>query len=62
MAAAEDQWRAVRGITMLVLWVFEQNQPGRAFYEHLGWRPDGARQVLEIGEARPVEIRYRREL
>jgi ribosomal protein S18 acetylase RimI-like enzyme len=47
------------GASELVLWVFEANAPARAFYEALGWRPDGARQELVLGDAAAVEVRYR---
>jgi RimJ/RimL family protein N-acetyltransferase len=46
----------------LFLWVFEENAESRAFYERLGWRPDGGRQVDDFGGAHPIEIRYRRSL
>ena len=29
------------------LWVFEQNEPSRRFYERSGWRLDGSRVTLE---------------
>jgi GNAT superfamily N-acetyltransferase len=48
-----------RGATELVLWVLEGNAPARAFYEAMGWRPDGARQQLEIARTSLTEIRYR---
>ena len=42
-----------------VLWTFERNAPARGFYERLGFRLDGGRQVLPmLGD--PVEVRYRR--
>jgi ribosomal protein S18 acetylase RimI-like enzyme len=47
------------GATYLVLWVFEANAPARAFYEALGWVPDGGRQVLRVGGVRATEVRYR---
>ena len=50
----------VRGFDEIVLWVFEANAPARAFYERLGWTPDGAAKPLVIGGAAPLEIRYRR--
>ena len=49
-----------RGAAMLVLWVLEANAAGRAFYEAVGWRPDGARQLLQLGGIRIPEVRYRR--
>ena len=51
-----------RGLREVVLWVFEANAPARAFYERLGWMPDGAAKPFEIGGAAPVELRYRRRL
>ena len=55
---AVDHLRA-DGAADLVLWVFERNAPARAFYEALGWRPDGARQELDLGGIRAIEVRYR---
>ena len=48
-----------RGATTLVLWVLEQNANGRAFYEAMGWRPDGKRQMLDLGGFKVPEVRYR---
>jgi GNAT superfamily N-acetyltransferase len=31
------------GFNRATLWVLEANPRGRGFYEHVGWRPDGAR-------------------
>jgi len=56
--AAVDYWRE-RGSTTLVLWVFESNASGRAFYEAMGWHPDGARQMLHLAGLGIPEIRYR---
>jgi len=53
-------WRE-RGAAQLVLWVLEGNAPARAFYEAMGWRPDGTRQQLEIAGTSLAEIRYRLE-
>ena len=53
---------ALTGVRELFLWVFEANAESRAFYEALGWRPDGATQVDDFGDAQPVEVRYRRRL
>lgn len=38
-----------RGCTRLVLWVLEQNERSRAFYEHMGLAPDGERRQLDFG-------------
>lgn len=43
------------------LWVLEQNEPARRFYEALGFRPDGASKELDFGV--PVKaIRHRKPL
>ena len=57
-----DEFWARTDVHELVLWAFEANADGRAFYERLGWQPDGARQVDDFGTAHPVEVRYRRSL
>lgn len=61
LMGAVDRFWLTSGIDALVLWAFEANADGRAFYERLGWRTDGARQVDDFGEAHPVEVRYRRD-
>ena len=43
------------------LWVLETNRRARGFYEHEGWRHDGALKRERFGE-RVVEVRYRRPL
>jgi ribosomal protein S18 acetylase RimI-like enzyme len=54
---------AVRALTEagyhdITLWVLEANQQARRFYEAAGFRPDGTRQLLDLGG--PVyELRYR---
>jgi GNAT superfamily N-acetyltransferase len=58
MKTAIAHWRAAR-IDVLVLWVLEENAQGRAFYESVGWRPDGARQTIALGGVTTIEIRYR---
>jgi GNAT superfamily N-acetyltransferase len=49
------------GFPNVMLWVLERNARARRFYERAGFRPDGARHVLD-GLGGVVEIRYRREL
>ena len=61
MAAVDDFWLPT-DVPELVLWVFQENAEGRAFYDRLGWRPDGTSQVDDFGGVRPVEVRYRRRL
>jgi GNAT superfamily N-acetyltransferase len=55
---AESQLRTV-GHVRATLWAFRDNMLGRGFYEHRGWRPDGAEQELWPGVH---EIRYARVL
>jgi GNAT superfamily N-acetyltransferase len=58
LETAVGHWRS-HGATTLVLWVLEANGPARAFYEAMGWEPDGGRQRLEIADTSLAEIRYR---
>jgi GNAT superfamily N-acetyltransferase len=58
MAAAVDEWTR-RGAAALILWVLEKNAAARAFYEALGWRPDGRRQEIDMGGFTLTEVRYR---
>jgi ribosomal protein S18 acetylase RimI-like enzyme len=47
------------GLDDITLWVLEDNQRARRFYAAAGFRPDGTRQLLDLGG--PVhEVRYRR--
>ncbi len=62
LMAAAVRGLAVRGFGEAVLWVFEANVAARAFYEHLGWTPDGAAKAFPIGDAAPIEVRYRTRL
>jgi ribosomal protein S18 acetylase RimI-like enzyme len=50
------------GFRHAVLWVFEDNAGAREFYERHGWTSDGVRTELEVGDARPMEVRYSRRL
>ena len=58
LETATGHWRA-RGTGTLVLWVLDDNDRARRFYEAMGWRPDGGRQLLEIAGAKLHELRYR---
>jgi GNAT superfamily N-acetyltransferase len=53
------EYLRTRGAALLTLWVLEDNGPGRAFYEVMGWEPDGARQPLEMAGFSVTEVRYR---
>ncbi|KRF23226.1 MULTISPECIES: hypothetical protein [unclassified Phycicoccus] len=44
------------------LWVLDGNQRARRFYEHHGWRSDGAAKVDWCGDVRLDEVRYRHSL
>ncbi len=59
LEAAADHCLAA-GHTTLALWVLEENLRARAFYEALGWAPDGSRRSIELGGESAPEIRYRR--
>ncbi|MDY4036396.1 MAG: GNAT family N-acetyltransferase [Candidatus Pseudoscilispira sp.] len=43
------------------LWVLESNQRARAFYERMGFQPDGTYMDDEIGGMPVREMQYRRE-
>ena len=61
LATAVDDWRR-RGADAMVLWVLEANSAGRAFYEAMGWQPDGTRQQVDFGAFQAPEIRYHLQL
>ena len=42
------------GAHTATLWVLETDQGARAFYERLGWKPDGTRRTYP-----PTDLRYR---
>ncbi len=50
-----------RGYSRVILWVLEDNQRARRFYEAMGFTADGARKVLNIG-ARLNAVRYHKSL
>jgi ribosomal protein S18 acetylase RimI-like enzyme len=59
VSAAIDRLESL-GFSEASLWVFAVNVRGRAFYERLGWRPDGTSRVEpEYGER---EVRLIRSL
>lgn len=61
LAAIDDFWRPT-AVRELLLWVFEDNTPARAFYERCGWRADGACKLDDFNGVKAWEIRYRRAL
>ena len=44
--------------TRATLWVLEANERGRAFYEHVGWAPDGTRGEHMVECANHPMLRY----
>lgn len=56
------------GFAEAALWVYEENTPARAFYDRVGWVPDGTSAPKRIawvgrdgvpGEITPTMVRYR---
>jgi ribosomal protein S18 acetylase RimI-like enzyme len=43
----------------ITLWVLEDNDQARRFYEALGFKPDGTRKIRDYG-APVATVRYRR--
>ena len=60
MAAALNSLRE-RGFTEATLWSLEANERANAFYEHAGFRRDGAVKTEEAWAHLP-EVRFRRSL
>jgi GNAT superfamily N-acetyltransferase len=46
------------GYERATLWVLEANARGRGFYDHIGWRPDGARGDHMVECANHPLVRY----
>jgi RimJ/RimL family protein N-acetyltransferase len=72
---APDHWRSGFGSALLAraevllrdagfneahLWVLAGNTRARRFYERVGWAPDGALKVVEIGGRPLAVVRYRK--
>ena len=53
---------AGRGMTDVVVWVFDLNLGSRRFYETMGCRLDGGRKVISLGGKELLEVRYRASL
>jgi ribosomal protein S18 acetylase RimI-like enzyme len=51
-----------QGFRHAVLWVFEDNDSSRRFYERHGWQHDGGREDFEWAGSVTVEVRYARAL
>ena len=57
MSSEADGILRSRGYSSVVLWVFEDNERARLFYEAMGFVADGARKILNMGA--PINgIRY----
>jgi len=57
--AVDHLWQG--GYTAATLWVLEENTRARRFYEHAGWRPDGATKTERWRGVDLTEVRYRVE-
>lgn len=58
MGAAVQTMRA-GGFESATLWVLDTNSRAIAFYEQLGWRPDGATKSDSVGGMSISDARYR---
>jgi GNAT superfamily N-acetyltransferase len=48
-----------KGFPRVALWVLKDNHPSRAFYEAVGFRPDGAEKAMPfLEDAHAVRYRY----
>lgn len=50
------------GFRRATLWVLDTNARARGFYEHLGWRADGATMLHDWGAFVATDVRYARAL
>ncbi len=56
-----EEMLSARGFGRIVLWVFKGNDRAKRFYEAMGYTPDGATKIIEVGVPLPA-IRYSRKL
>jgi ribosomal protein S18 acetylase RimI-like enzyme len=61
MINALEQLREIGG-ERAVLWVLEENERARRFYERGGWQPDGETRVEPINGEPVPQLRYAHEL
>ena len=61
MGAAMEELRGM-GVGEAVLWVLRKNERARAFYEGLGWRPDGRTAIETFGGVELEAWCYRRDI
>ncbi|WP_405997667.1 GNAT family N-acetyltransferase [Streptomyces sp. NBC_00829] len=59
-AVVQELTRA--GCTRVTLWVLEDNDRARRFYEAAGWRQDGAVEVDTTGGRPLLKLRYQRPI
>lgn len=62
LLAAGEEALADAGHRRALLWVLEENERGRAFYERQGWMPGKPFRVEEIGGVQVTELRYEKDL
>ncbi|CAB4699055.1 MAG: GNAT family N-acetyltransferase [Actinobacteria bacterium] len=58
----EAEARLSERYTDAVLWVLDENDRARRFYEREGWAPDGATESNERLGVTALELRYRKRL
>jgi ribosomal protein S18 acetylase RimI-like enzyme len=61
MVDALERLREIGG-ERAVLWVLEENERARRFYDQGGWKPDGGTRVEAINGEPVPQLRYSREL
>jgi len=61
MANALEQLEEIGG-ERAVLWVLEENERARRFYDRGGWKPDGATRVEAVNGEPVPQLRYSRDL
>lgn len=60
---AGHQWLITREFAVVSLWVLEENQAGRTFYERIGFRADPeSRRMKERAGKLVAELRYKRSV
>ena len=61
LALQAEQMLSSRGCTLIVLWVFRDNDQARRFYEAMGFEADGTSKDIKAGEVLKA-VRYRKTL
>lgn len=60
LMAAAERGLAEQGFSVFTLWVLELNSRTRRFYEKGGYKPDGAKKIVNLGGKELIELRYRK--